>query len=72
MEYKIGLRNRVALCITLPKKAAEAKGMTVGTRVVVEEVPEGLLIKKAGTPPKQAIPPEVVDKAVQELAKMEN
>jgi len=67
-EYKIGLRNKVALCITLPKKAVEGAGMAQGGKVSVEGVAkgyiapcEGIFVYKAQDAPKQVIeakPPE--------------
>ena len=68
MEYKIGLRNKVALCITLPKKAVESAGMAQGGKVSVEGVAKGyiapcngIFVYKAGEAPKTPIevkPPE--------------
>ena len=62
MEYKIGLRNKVALCITLPKKAVEGAGMGLGTKVSVEGVAkgyyypcDGIFICKAQEAPKAPV-----------------
>jgi hypothetical protein len=50
-SYKIGLRNKQALCVTIPNKMAEAKGFVKSVKIEWVDVPEGLLMKKAELAP---------------------
>jgi hypothetical protein len=58
MNYKVGLRNKTALCITLPDKAAAGAGIAQKDKVTIESQPKGYVLPSAAIVVKRADTPQ--------------